>query len=480
MQNKTLASKTAKNSVWSVADILFRQGISFVLGIILARLLTPSDYGTIGLMMIFITIANVFVDSGFSSGLIRKIDRTNEDLNTAFYFNVFIGILMYLILFTAAPFVSLFFKNPELTQLLRVLGLVLVLNSFSMVQNAILIYSMKVRQLAVSSAVSQVSTGIVAIILAYNHFGVWALVVQQLASSVLQIIFLFSLTKWRPSLIFSKNSFNYLWSFGSKLLTATLIGTIFNQAYSFIIGKTFGKRELGLYTRADQFAVQPSGIISNVINKALVPSLAECQRNLDELKLNYVKCTEIIAFLIFPLMFTLSFSASPLFEVLFGKKWIDAVPLFEILCFSYAFDVFSTFSLQLIQILGRTDYTLKLELFKKPFYTIIIFCTVWGGLKWIVLGHAFYRLIAALINLSVVKNLLKYSYIQQVTDIFKYALLAICVIFPICFCFKSIGMHLYLQLLLCIFPSFISYGFIAFLLKVRGLKYVLALVYKIK
>lgn len=428
--SESLSHKTLRSSVWSIADVIFRQGIGFVISIILARLLTPSDYGTVGMMTIFITIANVFVDSGFSSGLIRKIDRTDDDLSTAFFFNILVAVIVYLILFVSSPYIAAFFNIEELSVYLRVLGLVLVFNSLNMVQNAILISSMRIKQMTMVSAIAQVSTGIIAIILAYRGWGVWALIFQQLFAAIFQAILLVITTRWKPKKVFKRKSFRYLWGYGSKLLTANLIGTIFNQAYSFVIGKVLGKRDLGLYTRSDQFAVQPENVVTNIINKALVPSLAACQNDLSRLQRNYKKCVEIISFIIFPLMFTLGIAAEPLFKVLFGSKWDGAIPLFQILCFGYSVDIFSSLSLNLIQVMGRTDYTLKLEFFKKPFYAVIIVITIFYGLKAIVIGKAFYCLIAALINLSVIKNLLKYSYLKQVLDIFKYAIIALAILVP--------------------------------------------------
>lgn len=468
---ESLSKKTVESSVWSIADVVFRQGVGFVISVILARLLTPSDYGTVGMMAIFITIANVFVDSGFSSGLIRKIDRTDDDLSTAFYFNILVAIAVYSILFFTSSYIASFFNIPELTIYIRVLGLVLIFNSLNMVQNAILISSMRIKQLTMVSATSQVSTGIIAIILAHHGWGVWALIGQQLFAAIFQAILLLITTRWRPKKVFKRESFNYLWGYGSKLLTATLIGTIFSQTYSFVIGKVLGKRDLGLYSRSDQFAVQPSNIVTNIINKALVPSLATCQNDHQRLQRNYQKCVEIISFLIFPLMFTLGIAAEPLFKVLFGTKWDGAIPLFQILCFGYSVDIFSTLSLNLIQVMGRTDYTLKLEFIKKPFYAAIIIITIFIGLKAIVIGKAVYCLIAALINLSVVKNLLKYSYWKQILDIFKYALIAIVILLP------SYGLVSFIStnnlFRLVVFPIFGVgiYAILSYKLKFRVIEY---------
>jgi len=430
---ESLGHKTVKSSVWSILDVLMRQGIGFVISVVLARLLTPSDYGTIGLIMIFISIANVFVDSGFGAALIRKVDRTNEDLNTAFFFNVFVGIIVYLILFVSAPYIASFFNNYELTDILRVLGLILIINSFNIVQNAIMIYSMRIKRLALLSAISQISTGLIAIYFAYQGLGVWTLVIQQLGAALLNAILLIVSTKWNPKFVLSRKSFDYLWGFGSRLLTATLIGTIFNQGYSFVIGKMLGKRDLGLFTRSEHFTQQPVNIVTNIINKSLVPSLAHCQDDLHRMQLNYKKIVEIISVIIFPLMFLLSTLSEPLFITLFGYKWIAAIPIFRILCIGYAFDIFSTLGLQLMQVMGRTDYTLKLEFIKKPIYALIIVISLFYELKGLVIGKAIYCLVAAMINSSVIKSLLKYDYWRQMWDIVKYAFISIIILIPVYF-----------------------------------------------
>lgn len=467
---ESLGKKTLKGSIWSIFDVVLRQGIGFVLGIILARLLSPSDYGTISMMMIFITISNVFVDGGFSTGLIRKNDRTERDLSTAFIFNICVGILAYVVVFCFAPLISVFFNNNELTLLLRVLALVLIINSFNMVQNAILIYSMKVRQMTIVTAVAQISTGCIAIFLAYEGFGVWTLIIQQISSTALTALLLFVVTKWRPIFVFDKESFRYLWNFGSKLLAANLIGTICNQMYSFVIGKFLGKRELGLYGRSDQFANQSNSIISNVINKALVPSLVKCQNDLNRLKKNYTQCVEILGFLVFPLMFIVSFIGKPLFLILFGTKWQDAIPLFQILCIGYSFSCFSNLSLSLMQIMGRTDYTLKLELFKKPIFFILILGSLSWGLNGLVIGNAIYCLYSTLVNLSVVKFLLKYSYIKQIKDIFKYCVMVISALLPLMMLDKFVVVPNLIQVFLYPICFIILYFLLSYLFKVKAMR----------
>lgn len=426
----TLADRTIKSSVWSVVDVLLRQGIGFIISIILARLLSPSDYGIIGILMIFIALFNVFVDSGFSAGLIRKIDRTEDDLNTAFLFNIGVAILVYLVIFIVSPYIAFFFDNYDLCNLLRVLGLTLIISSFNLVQNSILIFTMRIRQLTTVSALAQISTGIVAIYLGYKGWGVWTLVFQQIASAAFTAILLFFTTGWRPKIQWNGASFSYLWSFGSKLLLTNFISTICGQMYSFFIGKYIGKKELGLYTRSDSFARQPLGIFNNIINKALVPFWAACQGDEERLKTNYRCSVEIMSFVGFPVMFCLSAMATPLFNILFGLKWINAIPIFQILCVGFSISIVGGISLQLIQVMGRSDYTLKLELIKKPIFVVFVVIGCSMGIKGIVIMSAFYELIGSLINLSVVHTLLHYSYYRQLIDIAKYGVIAVIAFIP--------------------------------------------------
>lgn len=442
----SLTHKAVHGSAWSIVDVLLRQGIGFVISIVLARLLDPAAYGTIGVLMVFVVLSNVFVDSGFSAGLIRKTDKTPDDLSTAFWFNIAMGLLAYAVVFACAPLVASFFEDPSLCVLLRVLGLMIVFNSCNLVQNAILISSLRVKQIALITCISQVLTGAVAIFFAYKGYGVWALVGQQLCSSFLQMVLLILTTKWHPSFVFNRASFRYLWGFGSKLLLTNLIGNLFAQAYSFIIGKVLGKPELGLYNRSDHFAQQSVNVASNVINKSIVPYFAQCQKDPARLQENYLKVLNLLAFVAFPLMFMLAFCARPVFLILFGSKWEAAIPLFTILCLGYPFEIFSNLALQLIQVTGRSDWSLRLEFIKKPVYAAIIVATVFLGLKVIIIGKSVYMLVAMLINFAVASHLLGLSYLKGLRELLKYAGLVLVVMFPLHFAISAISTNIWLQI----------------------------------
>lgn len=479
MEN-TLTDKTIKSSVWSIADVLLRQGIGFLISIVLARLLSPSDYGTIGILMIFIAISNVFVDSGFSVGLIRKIDRTEDDLNTAFLFNIGVGLLVYLFIFIASPYIAYFFDNHDLCILLRILGLTLIISSFNLVQNSILIFTMRIKQLTMVSALAQISTGIVAIYFGYNGWGVWALVFQQIASAAFTALLLVFTTGWHPKIKWSGTSFSYLWSFGSKLLLTNFISTICGQMYSFFVGKYIGKNWLGLYTRSDSFARQPLGVFNNIINKALVPFMAACQGNEERLRTNYRCCVEIISFLGFPVMFCLSAMAAPLFNILFGAKWIDAIPLFQILCVGFSISIVGGISLQLIQVMGRSDYMLKLELIKKPIFVVFVVVGCSMGIKGIVIMSAFYELIGSLINLSVVHTLLRYSYYRQLIDIAKYGVIAVTAFILSFTLTNNMEANSFVLIVLTLIIYTSIYLLIAFLFRVKAIGFIRIIIKKKK
>ena len=259
-------------------------------------------------------------------------------------------------------------------------------------------------------------------------------------------------------------------------MAARLIGNIFGQLYSFVIGKNLGKHELGLFTRSEQFAQQPKNILLNIINKVLFPALSECQNDLDRLRNNYVKCTEVISIFIFPLMISLSLVSKPLFNILFGNQWAEAIPLFRILCIGYAIDIFSQLSSYLIQAMGRSDYGLKLEVYKKPIFIVVVAISLLYNLTGIVWGVAIYCLIAALINMIVVKSLLLYSYWHQLVDIFKYAILSSLVCIPVYAFFSSFVLSDLLLLSLYGITVFFLYLLICIIFKVKAV----AILYDIK
>ena len=425
MTEKSIKNKSVKGTIWSFADNFMTIGCSFVIGVVLARLLSPSDYGTVGVLSIFLSLANVFVDCGFGTAIIRKKDRTQDDMSTAFYFNIAVGLFTYLILFLISPLVADFFRIPILNILLRVLGLCVFFNSLSIVQIAQFTANLKIKTIATVNVCTQVPMGLVGIFFAYQGFGVWTLVIQQVGSSLLKTIILWGLSKWRPSTSFNMDSFKYLFNFGWKLLSANLLGTIFNEIYSFFIGRFIGTSQLGLYSKANNLASQPRQILVNVINRVVLPIMVETQGDTNKIRSVYSRLIQMTCFVVFPVYFLLLTIAKPLILLLWTAKWEGTIILFMICCAGFCWGPISNLNFSLLQLLNRTDLTLKLEFFKKPICLVMLLCGIPFGLMGVVVSASAYTIVAAIVNMYPTKRLLDYGYLLQFKDILSYLFVSI-------------------------------------------------------
>ena len=293
MQQESLKNKTKKGLAWSMIERFATQGVQFLFGIILARLLSPDDYGVIAMPLVFLAIAQCIIDSGFSTALIRKPELTEDDLSTAFYFNIGIGILCYAVLFFSSPLIADFYHTPILSSLLKVTALAVLFNPLCAVQQAILTRKIDFKTQAIVSLSGAVVSGIVGLYMAYNGFGVWSLVFQQVGGYVMRTILLWILGKWKPKRKWSWESFHYLWGFGSKMLGSGLLDTIYNNIYPIVIGKYFCANDLGNYTRAQQFATLPSSNVTGVLQRVTFPVLSSIQNEDERLAKNYRKILKL-------------------------------------------------------------------------------------------------------------------------------------------------------------------------------------------
>lgn len=407
-------------TIWSILDRVWAQIVSFLIGIVLARLLTPEDYGLVGLSMVFIAFSNVFIDAGFSNALIRKIDRTDTDYSTAFYFNIVMGGVMYLILFLAAPWIADYFNDSQLILVTRIVSLTILFNSLYIVQNAILTAGFKMRQQAIINISAQIPSGLLAIFLAYNGAGVYALAVQTVLASFLRALFYWIVAKWRPSLKFSKSSMKYLWGFGSKLIGANMLGTVFNEIYTVLIGKFVGKRDLGFYSNGRTLSVQPENICNGVVQKVAVPLLAQYQKSPIVLREKYRELTKLITCVMTLISGILIVCAHPLILLIWGEKWRGTIPVFQLLILANVVSYVSYLSLVLLQIVNHTEYTLKLEFVKKPVFIVIIFIALKYGLYGLLWGQIVISLLATIVNVSAPKKYISYSYKEQFRDVLSY------------------------------------------------------------
>jgi O-antigen/teichoic acid export membrane protein len=421
----SLKKKTVTGLFWSFTDSFSNQALLFIIGIILARLLSPKEFGLIGMITVFIAVSESFINSGFSQALIRKKECTDTDLSTVFYFNLAVGILFFLILTLSAPVISRFFKEPQLINLIRILSIVLIIDALTMIQRTTLIKRIDFKLQAKVSVISTIFSGIVGITLAYTGFGVWSLVAKKLSQQAMNSILLWFWNYWRPILIFSKKSFSELFSFGSKLLVSGLIDTIYNNLYYLIIGKYFSAVELGYYTRADQFKDLPSKNINGIISKVSYPVLVQLNDDPEKLKTGYKRIIKSTMYITFILMALLAAVAEPLILTLIGEKWSPAVVYLQLLCFVGAMYPLHSLNLSMLNVKGRSDLFLRLEIVKKIMAVPIIISGVLWGMKIMIIGMWVNSLIAYYINSYYSGRLINYAMRQQITDIVPSLLFAL-------------------------------------------------------
>lgn len=413
----SLKQKTTTGLFWSFIDSFANQGVQFIVGIVLARILSPREFGLIGMLTIFIAISQSFVDSGFSSALIRKKNCTQADYSTVFYFNLAVGILFYLILFVSSNAISIFFDEPQLKRLLQVLGIGLLLNALGIIQRTILTKEINFKLQTKVSVISSIGSGTLAITMALLGHGVWSLVALTLSRFGLNSLFLWIWAKWKPLRVFSKKSFKELFSFGSKLLLSGLIDTTYRNVYYLVIGKFFSAQELGFYTRADQFKAFPSQNLSGIIGRVSYPILSSIQDDIPKLKKAYIKIIRSTMYVTFVLMLGMAAAAKPMILALIGDKWLPAVIYLQLLCFVGMFYPLHALNLNMLQVQGRSDLFLKLEIIKKVLAVPIILIGVFFGIKYMILGMIINTIVAFYLNSFWSGKMIGYSSIQQVKDI---------------------------------------------------------------
>lgn len=404
--SESLKSKTAKSVLWSAIERFSVQGIQFFLSIIIARLVLPSDYGMIAMVMIFLSIAQTLIDSGFSTVLIQKQDRNDEDYSTVFYFNLALGILLYIVLYWVAPFIASFYNLPVLTIVIRIIGLNLIFISLSIIYRAKLTIELDFRKQALISLISVLISGVLGIYFAYRGWGVWALVIQSLLNNFLNSFLLWMLTSHIMLNCFSMSSFRQLFGFGSKLLLAGLLNTIYMNLYTLVIGKRYDSIALGYYNRTSTIAQFPSNNLSNIINRALFPIFCQYQNDSQCLFSMYKKAIQLTTFCVFPLMAILLCYSDSLIFVLLGEKWIESSSILKILCLAYIANPVMILMVEIINVCGRSDLSLKGEYLKKLVSIILLLSTMPFGIKIMCFGLVVYSVFDFFIMFRLLKRVL--------------------------------------------------------------------------
>lgn len=435
-----LKEKTLSGVKWSAIGRFSTQGIGFVIGLILARLLSPSDYGVTGMVAIFFAIAQTFIDSGFGSALIRKQDCTDVDYSTAFYFNAVVGLVFCLLLSLAAPFIAEFFNTPILEDIVVVMSINMFISSLSIVQTARLTAAVDFKSQAIISLVTTTLSGIVGIAMAYNDFGVWSLVWQGVFANLLRTMLLLFATKWYPKWRFSKESFKYLFNFGSKILISSLLHTIYCNLTTLIIGKYYTAKDLGYYSRGESMANLPSTNITAILQSVTYPILSKIQDDDKRLIQVYRKYIAVTSLAIFFGMFLLAALAKPLILTLLTEKWLQSVIFLQVFCFALMFDHLCQLNLNILYVKGRSDLVLRLEVIKKTISISMLVAAIPFGVLAICLSRAIYTQIAVVINTYYTGKLFGLGYFAQVRDFIKYFIFSAIAVSP-AFALTFTGLH---------------------------------------
>lgn len=413
----SLKQKTVSGLLWSFIDQFANQGISFIVGILLARLLSPREFGLIGMITVFVAVSESFINSGFSNALIRKKDATNTDYSTVFYFNLAAGLVFFLILFAAAPAIAAFFHEPELKAIVQVLGLILIIDSLTITQKTILVKRVDFKLQARISIIASTGSGIIALVLAFSGFGVWSLVIQRISRQTINSLFLWLWNRWRPMPVFSKESFKELFGFGSKLLASGLIDTLYKNIYYLVIGKYFSAQDLGYYTRANEFNNIPSQHLNGMISRVSYPVLASMQDDVSRLKASYKKLIRSVMFITFTLMMGMAAVAEPMVITLIGEKWRASIIYLQMLAFVGMMYPLHALNLNMLQVQGRSDLFLKLEIIKKIIAVPTIIIGILWGIKVMIAGMIVNTFVAYVLNSYWSGPRIGYSIKEQVNDI---------------------------------------------------------------
>lgn len=424
---ESIRKKSLSGIKWSAIESYANQGIQFLLGLIMARLLLPSDYGLIGMVAIFFAVAQTFVDSGFGEALIRKLDRSEADFSTVFYFNIFVSIVCYIVLFFLAPLIASFFNEPILKDLVRVVGLTVIINSFKVVQTARFTIDVNFKAIAKATLTSNIISGLIGIGLAYYGIGVWALVFQNLISCVINVLILWYVSKWHPKRIFSRSSFKDLFSYGSKILGAGLLHTLYINITTLCIGRFYTPADLGYYTRGCQFPQLLGQNFTSVVQRVTFPILSELQNDDERLISIYRKYIRLMSMAIMFGLILLVALGKPLVLFLLGIKWSQAIIFLQIYAFAMITDHVAQINLNLLKVKGRSDLLLMLEVVKKTISFIILFAALPFGVIAICFSKVIYSQIATAINTHYTGRLFGLTYWEQLKDFgpyFVYSLVA--------------------------------------------------------
>lgn len=473
------SNKVLSNFFWRFFERCGAQGVTFIVSIILARLLDPNVYGTVALVTVFTTIMQVFVDSGMGNALIQKKDADDLDFSSVFWFNLIICFILYLIMFIAAPFIAVFYKMPELTSVVRVLSLILIISGVKNVQQAYVSRTMQFKKFFFSTIGGTIGAAVVGIIMAYMGFGVWALVAQMLFNTTVDTIILWITVKWRPKMMFSLQRLKELFSFGWKLLVSSLLDTVYNDLRQLIIGKLYSSDDLAFYNQGKKF---PHLIVTNIntsIDSVLLPTMSKAQDDKSTVRSMTRRAIKTSTYIMMPIMIGLAVCAEPLVSLILTDKWLPCVLFLRIFCITYAFYPIHTANLNAIKAIGRSDLFLKLEITKKIIGLIAILTTMWISVEAMAYSLLVTTLLNQIINSWPNKKLLGYGYSEQIKDMLPQIGLSL-IMGAVIYLVQFVDLSNILTLCIQVPLGIIIYITLSKLLHIESFEYIVSMVKKIK
>lgn len=421
----SLKKQALSGVFWSFLQLFSTQVIGFIVSIILARLLLPSEFGLIAMLGIFISLGNTLINSGLTQSLIRTKEIDDQDFSTVFFFNLIGSIIIYGVVFITAPIIASFYNQELLTSIIRVYSITFIINAFSAIQTTRLNKKMDFKTQLKVSIPSLIIGSTVGISMALNNFGVWSLVWSAVIQSLAATIQMWYWTKWKPIWAFNWKKFNYHFHYGVKLMFSGILDTVFRNSYSVIIGKFFAPAQVGFYNRADTLQMLPAGSISTIITKVSFPLFASIQNDDERLKSIFKRIMQMVIFLVTPTLILMGVLAEPLFRFLFTEKWLPAVPYFQILCINGILYPIHGYNLQILNVKGRSDLFLKLEIIKKILIVLVIVISFRFGIYGLLLGSVTTSLICFFINAYYSGKFINYTAWQQTKDLLPIIMLSI-------------------------------------------------------
>lgn len=465
-----------KGILWSGVDKFGIVLFQLILELFLARLLLPKDYGVVGIVLVFISIAVTFTEGGFSNALIHKQDRTEEDFSAVFYFNLSAAVLIYLLIFFAAPFIENFYHIPNLALLLRITSLSIIFSSSVIIHKTKLSILMDFKTQAKFSLMAVVISGVISLTMAYYGYGVWSLVIQVLLLNFLNSLFMWIGYRWFPQLKFSFQSLKRLFNFGSKVLVSSLIQTLYFNAYPVAIGKVLSTNQLGIYSKSNQFTMMPASVLTTVLQRVLFPFFASHQHDDEKIFKSNQFYTKICCLLFFPLFFTLAAVSYPLVIILFSERWVEMVGIFSLFCLSYSLYPITVNNMMLFQVKNKTQLFLNLEIITKIIGVVILALTIHRGIIYIGVGILIQQILQLLITSIVAQRLLRKDFFEQLKIIFPIFLFSTLVAFFVKYSLPFLNLNVYYQFAIGGLISVLLFAVFYFIFYRNDIKSILLLV----